>query len=104
MTNENVFSRGDGNGDGVLELTDAIIILNYLFLGGDEPACLEAADSDNDASVSLTDGVLILTYLFRGGNAPALPGPPGVDSGGGPDTDIPGSVGDLGCGTYNGCQ
>ena len=104
LTDDNVFSRGDGNGDGVLELTDAIIILNYLFLGGGEPACLEAADSDNDASVSLTDGVLILTYLFRGGNAPALPGPPGVDSGCGPDTDIPGSVGDLGCETYTGCQ
>lgn len=104
LTDDNVFSRGDGNGDGVLELTDAIIILNYLFLGGGEPACLEAADSDNDASVSLTDGVLILTYLFRGGNAPALPGPPGVDSGCGPDTDLPGSVGDLGCGTYTGCQ
>ena len=38
MTNENVFSRGDGNGDGVLELTDAVIILNYLFLGGAIPA------------------------------------------------------------------
>ena len=99
-----VFSRGDGNGDGSLELTDGIIVLNYLFTGGDAPGCMEAADSDNDGQISLTDAVLILSYLFQGGNAPALPGPPGVNTGCGPDTDVPGSPGDLGCDSYSGCN
>ena len=99
-----VFSRGDGNGDGSLELTDGIIVLNYLFTGGDAPGCMEAADSDNDGQISLTDAVLILSYLFQGGNAPALPGPPGVNTGCGPDTDVPGSPGDLGCDSYAGCN
>ena len=99
-----VFSRGDGNGDGALELTDGIIVLNYLFTGGEAPGCMEAADSDNDAQISLTDAVLILSYLFQGGNAPALPGPPGVNTGCGPDTDVPGSPGDLGCTSYSGCN
>lgn len=104
LSADSVFSRGDGNGDGTLELTDAVIVLNYLFLGGTEPACLEGADADNDGSVSLTDGILVLQYLFQGGNAPALPGPPGVNSGCGPDTDIPGTPGDLGCVNYSGCE
>ncbi|HBO52427.1 MAG TPA: hypothetical protein DD471_10630, partial [Planctomycetes bacterium] len=99
-----VFSRGDGNGDGSLELTDGIIVLNYLFTGGEAPGCMEAADSDNDGQISLTDAVLILSYLFQGGNAPALPGPPGVNTGCGPDTDVPGSPGDLGCDSYSGCN
>jgi len=99
-----VFSRGDGNGDGSLELTDGIIVLNYLFTGGEAPGCMEAADSDNDGQISLTDAVLILSYLFQGGNAPALPGPPGVNTGCGPDTDVPGSPGDLGCDSYSGCD
>jgi hypothetical protein len=99
-----VFSRGDGNGDGSLELTDGIIVLNYLFTGGEAPGCMEAADSDNDGQISLTDAVLILGYLFQGGNAPALPGPPGVNTGCGPDTDVPGSPGDLGCDSYSGCD
>ena len=99
-----VFSRGDGNGDGALELTDGIIVLNYLFTGGEAPGCMEAADSDNDGQISLTDAVLILSYLFQGGNSPALPGPPGVNTGCGPDTDVPGSPGDLGCTSYSGCN
>ena len=99
-----VFSRGDGNGDGSLELTDGIIVLNYLFTGGEAPGCMEAADSDNDGQISLTDAVLVLGYLFQGGNAPALPGPPGVNTGCGPDTDVPGSPGDLGCDSYSGCD
>ena len=65
---------------------------------------MEAADSDNDGQISLTDAVLILSYLFQGGNAPALPGPPGVNTGCGPDTDVPGSPGDLGCDSYSGCD
>ena len=54
--------------------------------------------------ISLTDAVLVLGYLFQGGNAPALPGPPGVNTGCGPDTDVPGSPGDLGCDSYAGCN
>ena len=100
----NVFSRGDSNGDGSLELTDGIVILNYLFIGGEGPNCMEAADADNDMTITLTDAVLVLAYLFQGGNAPALPGPPGVNTGCGPDTDVPGSDGDLGCVNYNGCN
>jgi hypothetical protein len=61
--------RGDVNGDGRTDITDAINILGHLFLG----QCLEceaAADVDNSLNVDITDPINLLTYLFLGGTAP----------------------------------
>ena len=69
------FLRGDGNDDGTIDLTDAITILNYLFLGGAAPGCLDAADSDDDEEIQLTDGIYTLSFLFSGGAPPPAPWP-----------------------------
>ncbi len=69
------FRRGDCDANGVINLTDAIFGLNWLFKGGVEPTCIDAADSDDDGKVSLTDMVQIVNFLFKGGNPPATPGP-----------------------------
>ncbi|MBI4601715.1 MAG: hypothetical protein HY721_07125 [Planctomycetes bacterium] len=91
------FRRGDADNNANLELTDAIRILGYLFLGSLPPTCLEAADSDDNGSVELTDAIRILNYLFTGGAAPAPPGPPPNECG----PDPPGSAKFLGCDLYN---
>jgi hypothetical protein len=96
-----VFHRGDATGEGTLELTDAVRIFGFLFLGGDAPSCAETADANNDAAVDLSDGVSVLNFLFQGGPPPASPGP--TSSPCGPDPDEPGSPGDLGCESYAGC-
>ncbi len=96
-----VFRRGDTDGDGALLITDAVRILNYLFLGGAHISCLEAANFDNSESVDISDGIHVLNYLFRGGPPPAPPGP--LPGGCGPDPDAPGGPGDLGCEEYSGC-
>ncbi|MFP6739439.1 MAG: metallophosphoesterase [Planctomycetota bacterium] len=96
-----VFKRGDTDGDGEILITDAVRILNYLFLGGDLISCPEAANFDNSESVDISDGIHVLNYLFRGGPPPAPPGPP--PGGCGPDPDPAGGAGDLGCGEYSGC-
>ena len=96
-----VFKRGDTDGDGEILITDAVRILNYLFLGGDLISCPEAANFDNSESVDISDGIHVLNYLFRGGPPPAPPGPP--PGGCGPDPDPAGGDGDLGCGEYSGC-
>ena len=93
-----VFKRGDTDGDGELLITDAVRILNYLFLGGDLISCLEAANFDNSESVDISDGIHVLTYLFRGGPPPA---PPSGSCG--PDPDPAGGAGNLGCEEYPGC-
>jgi len=69
------FRRGDSNASGDLNITDGVFVLNYLFLGGPEPPCQDAADSDDNGTLNITDGVRILNYLFLGGPAPPAPGP-----------------------------
>ncbi len=71
---EVLFRRGDVNADGEINLTDAIRILNYLFMGGDAPGCLESADANADTEVRLSDAVFLLNALFVDGSPP-LPSP-----------------------------
>ena len=94
-----VFHRGDPEGDGSIGVTDAVLVLLFLFLGGPAPVCLEAADFDDDGRIDGSDPISILRWLFLHRSPPALPGPPGLECG----RDPPRSAGDLGCGTYPTC-
>jgi len=69
-----VFRRGDANADGKADLTDAIYILGWLYQGGKEPPCQDAADANDDGKVDLTDAIYILSYLYQGGKPPPAPG------------------------------
>ena len=69
------FRRGDTDGGGAVDISDAVLVLNWLFAGGTEPACTDAADSDDSGDVDITDAVRILNWLFSGGVEPASPGP-----------------------------
>jgi uncharacterized lipoprotein YddW (UPF0748 family) len=68
-----LFIRGDSNGDGTPNISDAVATLSYLFAGGNAPDCLDAADSDDRGTVEITDAVYLLNHLFSGG--PTLPPP-----------------------------
>jgi hypothetical protein len=70
-----VFERGDADGDHRVNLTDAVFVLNYLFLSGPKPVCLDAADTNDDGRLNLTDGIYLLTHLFLAGPAPPQPFP-----------------------------
>jgi hypothetical protein len=69
------FRRGDVDLNGALQITDAIKVLGYLFLGSAEPVCQDAADADDNGSLQITDAIRILGYLFVGSAAPPFPGP-----------------------------
>ena len=69
------FVRGDSDGSGVIELTDAVFSLRFLFLGDAEPLCLDAGDSNDDSRVDVADPVFVLNWLFSGGSPPPAPGP-----------------------------
>ena len=60
---------GDVDQDGGIDITDAIVLLNYLFRGGPRPR-LRPADADLNRALELTDAVVILQYLFGGGPRP----------------------------------
>ena len=69
------FKRGDAAGDGALDLSDGVRILNFLFTGGPAPACRDAADTDDTGLVDIGDAISIFNFLFLGGGPPAPPGP-----------------------------
>ena len=89
------FRRGEANADDNTELSDAVFVLNYLFLGGAEPSCMDAADTNDTGIIDLTDAVYLLNYLFLGGHSPEEPFPSC-----GPDPTIE----KLMCDVFVGCQ
>ncbi len=70
-----VFRRGDPNDDGLPDISDAVRILIWLFTGGQEPGCLDAADVDGSGGHDINDPVFLLNYLFLSGKVPPPPGP-----------------------------
>ena len=69
---EILLRRGDADRSGELEITDAVRVLNVLFLGGDL-ACEDAGDADDSGSLTITDGIRILNVLFLGiGTIPGM--------------------------------
>jgi len=56
---------GDADGDGVVDLTDAVAIYEF-YMNGEYPNFAEiAADFDGDGTVDLTDAVLIYEYYMN---------------------------------------
>jgi hypothetical protein len=60
---------GDANGDGMIDIGDAVSVIGYIFNGG-ELHNLSAADTNCDSSVDISDAVLLINYVFGGGVAP----------------------------------
>ncbi|MFN0059195.1 MAG: IPT/TIG domain-containing protein [Planctomycetota bacterium] len=69
------FLRADTNRDALLNIADAIFLLNYLFVEGPLPPCLAAADTNFDGLVNIADAVYLLGYLFQSGAPPPPPFP-----------------------------
>jgi len=70
ITGAPAIRRGDADGDARRSITDAIHILDYLFLGVRELDCPDAADANDDGLVNVTDGVFLLGVLFLGTQPP----------------------------------
>ena len=88
------FRRADANADGAPDISDAITILGFLFLGGAMNDCRDAADVNDDGKVDISDPVRLLGHLFLGSEAPPAPfGACGMD----PTGD------ELDCKTFSNC-
>ncbi len=72
---ESMFMRGDVDANGRVEINDPILVLNWLFLGGEEPLCQDAADAEDSGDASIGDAIYLLNYLFLSGDPPEDPGP-----------------------------
>jgi len=65
------FLRGDANSDQLLNVTDVIYLINYLFKSGPAPDPLKKANANCDGQVNVTDVIYLVNYLFKGGPKPA---------------------------------
>jgi len=65
--------RGDVTADGVIDASDLVYLLNYLFIHGPEPIPLEAGDVTCDGVVDASDLIYLLNYLFAHGPQPCDP-------------------------------
>jgi predicted outer membrane repeat protein len=69
---------GDSNGDVAVNVSDAVWIIGYIFVGGDPPLPLESGDVNCDGVVNVSDAVWIINYVFIGGNEPCDPSGDGI--------------------------
>ena len=79
------FFRSDANGDGAVDISDAVFTLGFLYQGGKRPACLEAADANGDGAVDISDPIVVLRDLFLNAGASL------------PHCELAGSQSALGC-------
>lgn len=75
------FVRGDPNFDGLVDITDAIGTIGYLFFG-DQLRCALAADADLSGVIDITDPIYLLSFMFLG--VPSTLPPPYPECGLGP--------------------
>lgn len=67
------FLRGDANGNGEVDMSDGQYTLNWLFMGGPEPYCKDAADANDDGTINISDSQYIFNFLFLSGPEPKPP-------------------------------
>ena len=90
------FKRGDTDGDGELDIGDAVRVFGFLFRGfPEELICARAADANDSGRVDISDGIEVLAHLFL--TAMPLP-PPFIDCG----EDL--TEDDLDCRAFQACE
>lgn len=70
------FNRGDANGDGAINVTDGVLVIQNIAGGlpAGFPNCPAILDVNGDGTNDLADGVFLLSYIFRK-DSPVPPAP-----------------------------
>ena len=75
-----LFIRGDVNMDAMVDLADVIYHLDYTFLSGPLPICMDSGDANDDGVSDVSDAIFLLYWFFLDGPGPWFPFPnPGED-------------------------
>lgn len=56
---------GDADGSGNANISDAVYIINFIFLGGPEPVTACGGDADGNGVVNVSDAVWLIRYIFQ---------------------------------------
>ena len=61
---------GDANADEMVNVSDAVYIINYVFSGGNPPDPIEVGDVNCDDKCNVSDAVFLINYVFSSGHTP----------------------------------
>ena len=64
VAQEEDFLLGDVNGDGVVNITDVIYLVNYIMQPESTTIILKAADVNIDGNINITDAVGIINIIL----------------------------------------
>lgn len=64
------YIAGDVDGNGFVNISDAVFLITYIFGGGPAPANRAAADADCSGIITISDAVYLISYIFAGGPRP----------------------------------
>jgi hypothetical protein len=64
------YNCGDANADLKINVSDAVYIINYVFVGGNPPQPLMSGDANCDDKINVSDAVYIINFVFVGGHPP----------------------------------
>jgi len=65
-----LYTCGDVNSNGNVNLADVIYLVNYIFKGGPAPNPLASGDVNKDGKINLADIVYLINFIFKGGPEP----------------------------------
>jgi hypothetical protein len=66
---------GDANGNGAVNISDAVFLVSYIFSGGPAPGPCGGnshglGDANGNNAINISDAVYLIAYIFSGGAAP----------------------------------
>jgi hypothetical protein len=64
------YTCGDADGNEIVNISDAVYLISYIFGGGPEPYPLLSGDADCNELVNISDAVYLISYIFGGGPEP----------------------------------
>jgi len=70
LTPADLILRGDADASGIVEISDAVSLLEYIFAGGEAPTPRLTGDLDCNYVIEISDVVYLIAYIFTGGDAP----------------------------------
>lgn len=61
---------GDPDNNEIVTISDAVYLINYIFVSGTPPQPMQSGDVDCNAIVTISDAVFLINYIFAGGSQP----------------------------------
>jgi hypothetical protein len=62
--------NGDVDGSGIVDITDLVYLIDYVFGGGPVPVSMNSADVDASCEIDISDITYLVSYYFQTGSPP----------------------------------